>query len=78
MNIASYAIFNAFNASCAGRVGLGVEGDAFQGFGAVVAGEAVGMKALGRGADDAAFDGESAGGTLSGSSAGGWRPVQLG
>jgi len=56
--------FDACEADGAGSVGLRVEGHAFEGCGAVMAGEAVGVETLGRGAYDAAFDWESAGGAL--------------
>lgn len=56
--------FDTGEAGVAGRGGLGVEGDAFEELGAVVASEAVGVEALGGGGDDAAGDGEGAGGAL--------------
>jgi len=56
--------FDAGEAGVAGRGGFGVEGDAFEELGAVVAGEAMRVKALGGGGDDAAGDGEGAGGAL--------------
>lgn len=47
-----------------GGRGFGVKGDAFEEFGAVVTGEAGGVKALGGGTDDTARDGERTGGAL--------------
>ncbi len=68
-----------FGEACgAGGFGLWVEGDAFEGAGAVVAGEAVGMEALGGGCDGAAGDGEGAGGALGDGAMGGGGPVQGG
>ena len=54
------ASFDAGEAGVAGGGGLGVEGDAFEKLGTVVAGEAVGMEALGSGGDDTAGDWEGA------------------
>ena len=66
---------DAGEAGGARGVGFGVEGDAFEGADAVVAGEAVGVEALRGGCDRAAGDGKGAGGTLGGGALRGGGPV---
>lgn len=58
--------------------GLGIEGDAFKMFAAVVADEAFGVEAAACGGDDAAGDGESTLAAKGAGADGGWGPVGLG